>query len=82
MKTSIKRNTSLYLLQILMAIGVIIIHIEDYNLNGFEVYLEALGKSTVLFFFAVSGFFYYKKNKNASIKESYISSFEKLCDYW
>lgn len=75
---SLNRNTSLYLLQIFMAIGVIIIHLDGYNLNGFEIYLEALGKSTVLFFFAVSGAFYYKKNKNASIKESYISSFEKI----
>lgn len=78
MKTKINRNTTLYLLQVLMAIGVIVIHIEKYNLNGFEVYLEALGKSTVLFFFAVSGVFYYKKNKNLSIHESYNSSFKKI----
>lgn len=72
------RNTLLYLIQILMAISIIPIHLAQYNLNGFELYLETLGKSTVLFFFGVSGAFYYKKNKNASIKESYNSSFKKI----
>lgn len=72
-----EKNTTLYIIQILLAVGVVFIHLQ-YSLNGLEIYFEALGRSTVLFFFAVSGYFFYKNNINKSIKEMYKQAAVKI----
>ena len=71
-----KRNTTLFLFELVMAVLLVLVHMSVKD--DYYVLVRALGRSTVLFFFMVSGFFFYKKHQNDSLEDMYLDVLKRV----